>query len=68
MHTNNNPGLILINKKLTSTENYTSWKRLIQIALSAKNKLVIATGTYEKPNPDSPLFPHWPRVNDMVIS
>lgn len=62
------PGLILISKKLTGTENFGPWKRSISIALSAKNKLGIVNGTVPKPDDDSPLKAHWDRVNDMVIS
>lgn len=58
----------MISKKLIGTENYASWKRSIQIALSAKNKLVIVTSAYTKPETNSPLFPYWERVNDMCIS
>lgn len=41
------PGLILISKKLTGTENFGPWKRSISIALSVKNKLGIVNGTVE---------------------
>ncbi|XP_074352807.1 uncharacterized protein LOC141691958 [Apium graveolens] len=60
--------MILISKKLTGSENYASWKRSMQIALSAKNKLVIVTGDFLAPEDKSPLFPHWKSVNDMVIT
>ncbi|WOG99831.1 hypothetical protein DCAR_0519187 [Daucus carota subsp. sativus] len=40
----------------------------MKIALSCKNKLVIVTGEYTAPASDSPLFVHWNRVNDMVIT
>lgn len=62
------PGLILISKKLTGTENYGPWKRSLTIALSAKNKLGIINGTVIKPEESSPLRSQWDRVNDMVIS
>lgn len=68
LHNNDQPGMVLISKKLIGTENYAPWKRSIQIALSAKNKLVIADGSFEAPEADSLLFPQWQRVNDMVIS
>ncbi|XP_074373224.1 uncharacterized protein LOC141713624 isoform X2 [Apium graveolens] len=60
--------MILISKKLTGSDNFASWKRCLQIALSAKNKLVILTGDFVAPAVDSSLFPHWKRVNDMVIT
>ena len=40
----------------------------MQIALSAKNKLVIVNGSYVAPLATSVLFPHWKCVNDMVIT
>lgn len=36
LHNNDQPGMILISKKLLGLENYSSRKRSIQIALSAK--------------------------------
>ncbi|GJV32058.1 cysteine-rich receptor-like protein kinase 8 [Tanacetum coccineum] len=33
------PGMILISKKLSGSENYSTWKRSMMIALSARNKL-----------------------------
>lgn len=68
LHNNDQPGMILISKKLLGSENYASWKRSLRIALSAKNKLVIVTGAFPAPPEDSPLFVHWQRVNDMVIT
>ncbi|GJS72072.1 cysteine-rich receptor-like protein kinase 8 [Tanacetum coccineum] len=43
LHPNDHAGLILILKKLAGSENYSSWKRSMMIALSAKNKLKIIT-------------------------
>lgn len=36
LHNNGQHGVILISKKLTGSENYASWKRSMQITLSAK--------------------------------
>ncbi|GKD37765.1 cysteine-rich receptor-like protein kinase 8 [Tanacetum coccineum] len=49
LHPNDHPGLILISKKLTGSENYSSWKRSMMIALNAKNKLKIVTGELIEP-------------------
>ncbi|XP_074362173.1 uncharacterized protein LOC141702369 [Apium graveolens] len=68
MHNNDQPGMILISKKLLGSENYVSWKCSMQIALSAKNKLVIVTGEFLAPNVKSVLFTQWRRVNDMIIT
>ncbi|XP_071694665.1 uncharacterized protein [Rutidosis leptorrhynchoides] len=46
LHQQDHPGLILISKKLTAFENYSSWRRLIMIALNAKNKLKIVNGEF----------------------
>nr|GEX02829.1 homeodomain-like protein [Tanacetum cinerariifolium] len=41
---NDHPGLILISKKLTGLENYSTWKRSMMIALNARNKLKLVNG------------------------
>lgn len=68
LHQNDHPGLILISKRLTGSDNYGQWKRSMMIALNAKNKLKIVTGEYGEPNTDSRLRVLWERTNDMVIS
>lgn len=66
LHNNDNPGMILISKHLLDIENFSPWKRSMQIVLFAKNKIV--TGTYVAPDKASDLYPLSERVNDMVIS
>ena len=69
LHQNDHPGLILISKKLLGSENYSSWRRSMTIALNAKNKLKIITKEYpEPPDATSPLRALWERNNDMIIS
>ncbi|GJZ64222.1 cysteine-rich receptor-like protein kinase 8 [Tanacetum coccineum] len=68
LHQNDHPGLILISKKLTGSENYGSWKRSMMIALNAKNKLKIVTGEYNEPEANSRNRALWERTNDMIIS
>lgn len=68
LHNNDHPGLVLISKKLTGTENFGPWKRSMQIALSAKNKLFIVDGTFPKPVEGSSIKAQYDRVNDMVIT
>ncbi|GJR94347.1 reverse transcriptase, RNA-dependent DNA polymerase, LTR copia-type gag-polypeptide [Tanacetum coccineum] len=53
LHQNDHPGLILISKKLTRSDNYGSWKRSMMIALNAKNTLKIVTGEYNEPEVNS---------------
>ena len=67
-HPNDHPGLVLISKKLIGSENYSSWKRSMMIALNARNKLKIINGEYPEPESTSALRPIWERANDMVIS
>lgn len=68
LHNNDQPGLHFISKKLTGSENYNPWQRSMQIALNAKNKMAIVNGTYVIPAADSPIFPQWDHVNDIVTS
>nr|GEY64050.1 cysteine-rich RLK (receptor-like protein kinase) 8 [Tanacetum cinerariifolium] len=46
LHQTDHPGLILISKRLTGPDNYSSWKRSFMIALNAKNKMKIITGEF----------------------
>ncbi|XP_071713208.1 uncharacterized protein [Rutidosis leptorrhynchoides] len=68
LHQNDHPGLVLISRKLTGSDNYGNWKRSMMIALNAKNKLKILTCEYREPEKDSILRPLWERNNDMIIS
>ncbi|GJY68738.1 cysteine-rich receptor-like protein kinase 8 [Tanacetum coccineum] len=68
LYTFTHPGLILISKKLTGSDNYNSWKRSLMIALNAKNKMKIITGEFIEPRMDSELRALWERNNDMLIS
>lgn len=68
LHNNDQPGMILISKKLVGSENYVSWKRSMQIALSAKNKLAVVNGEFPAPDEKSTLYAQWKRVNDMIIT
>ncbi|GJR60251.1 cysteine-rich receptor-like protein kinase 8 [Tanacetum coccineum] len=44
LHQTDHPGLILISKKPTGSDNYSSLKISLKIALNAKNKMKIITG------------------------
>ncbi|GKA56794.1 cysteine-rich receptor-like protein kinase 8, partial [Tanacetum coccineum] len=68
LHQTDHLGLILISKKLTGSDNYSSWKRSLMIALNAKNKMKIVTGEFVEPRMDSELRALWERNNDMLIS
>lgn len=67
-HQNDHPGLVLISKKLTGSETYSSWKRSMMIALNARNKLKLINGSFPEPSGDSQIRSLWERAKDMVIS
>ncbi|GJV99968.1 cysteine-rich receptor-like protein kinase 8 [Tanacetum coccineum] len=67
-HQNDHPGLVLNSKKLTGSNNYSSWKRLMMIALSARKKLKLINEEFEEPTVELPIRPFLERANDMVIS
>ncbi|GKD23517.1 cysteine-rich receptor-like protein kinase 8 [Tanacetum coccineum] len=60
--------LLLISKKLTRSNNYSSWKTSVMIALIAKNKMKLVTGEFPEPTMESDLREIWERKNDMLIS
>lgn len=62
------PGLVLIAKKLTGSENFGPWKRSLSIDLSAKNNLGLVDGSIPRPDEFSVLRSQWDIVNDMVIN
>ncbi|PWA96217.1 hypothetical protein CTI12_AA041970 [Artemisia annua] len=68
LHPQDHPGLILISKKLTGSDNYGSWKRSMMIALNAKNKMKIVNGEFAEPSVNSETRALWERTNDMIIS
>nr|GEV08071.1 UBN2_3 domain-containing protein [Tanacetum cinerariifolium] len=47
LHQQDHPGLVLISKKLTRSDNYGSWKRSMMIALNTKNKMKIINGNLQ---------------------
>ena len=67
LHPSDHPGQALVTD-IFAGDDYENWRRSVQIALSAKYKISIIDGSYEKPEAKSPLLPHWQRCNDMVMS
>ncbi|XP_061375054.1 uncharacterized protein LOC133317230 [Gastrolobium bilobum] len=67
LHNGDHPGLVLVSHSLTGS-NFSSWKRAMLLALTAKNKLVFVDGSILRPSPNDLLFPSWTRCNSMVIS
>ena len=68
LHNHDHPCLILIAKKLTGPDNYAPWSRSMRIALNARNKFSLVTGTYPKPEDTSLLCAQWECANDMVMT
>ncbi|GJV03115.1 cysteine-rich receptor-like protein kinase 8 [Tanacetum coccineum] len=62
-HPNDHPGLLFISKRLLGSENYSTWRRSVLIALSAKNKSKLVNGEYEEPDASSNLRTYWERAN-----
>ncbi|KAH7848934.1 hypothetical protein Vadar_010532 [Vaccinium darrowii] len=56
--------------QLLDSENWATWSRSVEIALSVKNKLGFVTGKFQKPcNSENPVELNlWERVNHMLIS
>ncbi|GKC50718.1 cysteine-rich receptor-like protein kinase 8 [Tanacetum coccineum] len=54
--------------KLTSSDNYSPWRRSMVIDLNAKNKMKIVNEDFVEPNITSPIRALWERNNDMIIS
>ncbi|GJZ50863.1 cysteine-rich receptor-like protein kinase 8 [Tanacetum coccineum] len=67
LHQTDHPGLILISKKPTGSDNYSSLKISLKIALNAKNKMKIITGEFVKPRMDYELRALWERNNDISV-
>lgn len=67
LHPNDHPGLQQVNQVLTC-ENFSQWKHVLTIALSAKIKLGMVNGSCVQPNSNSMYLNLWHRCNNMVIS
>ena len=53
---------------MSNGKNYGTWKKSMEIALIAKNKLGFVLRTCGQPGSISPLFSQWDRCDKMVIS
>lgn len=67
VHPFDNLGVLLVSVPFTGAE-YTSWRKNILIALSAKNKSGLINCKIPQPRPSSPLYGYWVRYNDMVFA
>jgi hypothetical protein len=69
LHPSDNSSLILIPEPLTG-DNFHSWFRSMDMALTIKNKLGFVDGSIREPevNPRSFLHAHWKRCKTIVIT
>ena len=50
LHHGDNPGNTLVSQLLTGQDNYVSWSRAMQLAVSVKNKIGFLDGSIPKPS------------------
>ena len=69
LHASDNSSLILVIQPLTS-DNFHSWFRSMNMALTIKNKLRFVDGSIREPEDGfrSSLYAHWTRCNTVVIT
>ncbi|XP_042974688.1 uncharacterized protein LOC122306322 [Carya illinoinensis] len=60
------PGSILVSNLLTG-DNYNSWRRSMEMALKAKNKLGFVNGSIIQPHETDSTYSKWDRCNSMVL-
>jgi len=68
VHPSDRSNSLGIEEKLTGVENYRSWRRNLEIALSTKRKLGFVHGTIAKPVDDPIKQEQWETCNNLVIS
>ncbi|GJY62669.1 retrovirus-related pol polyprotein from transposon TNT 1-94 [Tanacetum coccineum] len=68
LHPSDGPGTFVVHEKLIGAQNYRSWKRSVEIALSTKRKLGIIRGTVPRSLDDASLQEQWDTCNNLVIS
>ncbi|CAM8891272.1 unnamed protein product [Rhodiola kirilowii] len=67
VHHNEITGNLIVSDVLIGQENYMSWRRSMEIAMSGRSKLSFIQGKYPKPN-DSVMAARWQRCNDVLMS
>ncbi|GKV06325.1 hypothetical protein SLEP1_g18226 [Rubroshorea leprosula] len=67
LHPSDDLGRVLVTSPLTG-ENFHTWRRAMQNALHAKNKMGFVDGTLKKPSATCPEFLAWTKCNSMVMS
>ncbi|KAL9667361.1 hypothetical protein QQ045_001715 [Rhodiola kirilowii] len=61
-------GSSLVSKVLIGRQNFVSWKKAMEIALSARLKLDFVLGRHSRPGDDDPMLVKGQCCNDVVIS
>jgi len=67
LHNGDNPGTVLVSQILTG-DNFSTWRRSMEMALTAKNKIGFLDGSIPKPSSTDSSFSAWTRCNTMVLS
>lgn len=67
MHTNDNPGLVLVTSRLSDT-NYHSWSHSMTMALRSKQKLHFINSSLPRPPDVDHDYIAWDRCNSMIMS
>uniref|UniRef100_A0A803QFN9 Retrotransposon Copia-like N-terminal domain-containing protein n=1 Tax=Cannabis sativa TaxID=3483 RepID=A0A803QFN9_CANSA len=63
LHHGDNPGNTLASQPLTGQDNYVSWSRAMQLAISVKNKIRFLDGSIPKPHiSEQSLYNAWYRI------
>ncbi|GKD67850.1 cysteine-rich receptor-like protein kinase 8 [Tanacetum coccineum] len=68
LHPSNGPDNLVVHEKLIGAQNYRSWKRGVEIALSTKRKLGFIRGAVPRSADDASLQEQWDTCNNLVIS
>ncbi|GJX46110.1 retrovirus-related pol polyprotein from transposon TNT 1-94 [Tanacetum coccineum] len=66
LHASDGPGT-LVHEKLIGAQNFRSWKRSVEIALSTKRKLGLRRGNMPRSPDDASLQEQWDTCNNLVI-
>ncbi|GJX71149.1 cysteine-rich receptor-like protein kinase 8 [Tanacetum coccineum] len=66
LHPSDGPSSLTIQEKLTGTQNYKAWCKVIEIGLSTKPKLGFVKGTVIRSAIDANLVELWDTCNNMV--
>lgn len=60
-------GKSIVKKVLIGGENYVSWRKAMELALSGRSQLGFVRGEYSRPE-DPVMLARWQRCNDIVMS